>query len=407
MDTAGVERWLSDHARVLDLAFAAVVTVAAQFQVPTDTALWVRLGLFVATAVLALRRIRPLPAACIQAVAVGSMGFSTAPPSVFAEYVAVLVMAYTVAEQLPIREALAGGAVLVLGIVAHDWQSPEYGGLAGFVSDTAMPAVLWGLGRVVRLQRRRTVASDRHAAAVEARRQEEVSRAIAEERRHLARELHDVVTHSLSMVVIQAEAAQRVLGSGHEDQVRGGLVAIEEASRAALADMRGLLGLLRSADDDQALGPQPVLTDVEGLVEGVRAVGQPVELTCVGPVAAVSAGVGVSAYRIVQEALTNALRYAPGAPTRVRLEVRPEAVEVVVEDHGPGVADPSVSVSGRGLLGMRERVAVYGGSLEAAPAEGGGFRVRAVLPLPASGSAVTASAGATADDLAESRPGRA
>lgn len=372
--------WLDAHARRLDVGVALVLTVVAQVQVPADTALWVRLSLLVATGGVAFRRVRPLLATATVSLGVGVMAFSQAPPSVFGEYVAVLVMAFTVAERLPLARALLGALLLALGVVAHDWNSQEFGGPAGVASDLAIPVVVWGLGRIVRSQRSRAEASDDHAAQLQRDRLELAQRAVAEERAHLARELHDVVTHSVSVVVIQAQGAQRVLGDGNED-VRAALAAIESGGRSALADMRRLLGLLRSDSDELAREPQPALAELSRLVDRVREAGLPVTLSTAGPVDTVTGGIGLSAYRIVQEALTNSLKYAGSAPTRVLVHCTDTCLDVTVEDDGPGAARPAGP--GRGLVGMSERVALYDGTLEAGARPEGGFLVHATFPLGA------------------------
>lgn len=374
--------WLQRHARYVDAVMAGLLSVLAQIQVPSGTPGWVRASLLLATAAVGWRRARPFSACLVVAVGVGMMAFTDDPPSVFGEYLAVLVIAFTVSERLPIRGAVAGGLLLALGVIAHDWQSPEYGGVAGAASDLGIPVVLWGLGRVVRFQRGREESSRRQVTELEHDRLELARRAVAEERAHLARELHDVVTHSVSMMVIQAQGAQRVLGDGH-DEVRSALVTIETGARTALTDMRRLLGLIDVGAEGPLRDPQPVLAELVALVDRVRATGLPVTLTLTGPVGDVGGGVGLSAFRVVQEALTNSLQYAGGAPTRVTVTCSDAALDVVVEDDGPGgVARRD---GGRGLVGMGERVALYGGTLEAGPrTDGPGFRVHAVFPREAS-----------------------
>jgi signal transduction histidine kinase len=308
------------------------------------------------------------------------MVFTDTPPSVFGEYLAVLVMAYSVAEGLDLSRAVLGGLILVLGVVAHDWNSEEFDGLGGLASDLAIPVVVFGLGRVVRLQRSRAEHSDHHAAELERDRMQLAREAVAAERAHMARELHDVVTHSLSMLVIQAQGAQRVL-DGENQQVRQALESIESGGRGALADMRRLLGLLRAEGDGPERDPQPVLSELPDLVARVRAAGLPVTLTVSGSVEGVTGAIGLSAYRIVQEALTNALTYAGDAPTRVSVGCFENGLDVVVEDDGHGGVHSHGS--GRGLIGMRERVTLYRGTLEAGARPDGGYRVHAWFPLEA------------------------
>ena len=215
---------------------------------------------------------------------------------------------------------------------------------------------------------------------------EHTERATLEERERIARELHDVVAHRLSTIAVQAGAGQHVL---HEDpeRARATFEAIDETARSGLTEMRRALGLLRAADAGAALAPQPSLREVERLVEESRAAGVPVELTVRGETAGLPAGLDLSAYRILQEALTNVRRHAEGAWTSVEVTVDGQLVRLRVADTGsevPGRADDGHD-PGHGLVGIRERVALYGGSLEAGPQPGGGFLVSATLPLSGAG----------------------
>jgi signal transduction histidine kinase len=230
--------------------------------------------------------------------------------------------------------------------------------------------------------------------------------AVAEERARIARELHDVVAHSVSVMVVQAGAARRTLATSPA-QATTALGQIESTGRQALVEMRRLLGLLRDGDHDAALAPQPGLAHLESLAEAAREAGLPVEVEVEGEPRPLPAGVDLSAYRIVQEALTNSLKHAGRARARVRVCYGREALEVQVLDDGTGlpvqardggaglavvrlrpgglleVTDPVAPAAGggNGLIGMRERVAMFGGSLEAGPRPGGGYRVAARLPL--------------------------
>jgi signal transduction histidine kinase len=366
-------RALTRSRLVLDAGIALLVTVVAQAQLDGDTAVWVRVAMLVVTLATMLRRWRPLVAALVVAAGVGVMGLQPNAPSVFGEYLAVLLVAFTVAEQLPLLAASAGGVLLAAGVVAHDLRSDQYGSPAGIVSDLAIPLVVWGLGRVVWLQRSR-------ADALERDRLELARQAVAEERAHLARELHDVVTHSVSVVVIQAQGAQRVLGEG-SPEVTAALRTIEAAGRSALTDMRRLLGLLRADDATPGHGPQPSLSQLPALVEQVRSAGLPIELTIQGSLDDLDSGLLLSAYRIVQEALTNSLKHAGPARAHVAIRRDRKELEILVEDDGTaGFVGPAGTSGGRGLVGMRERVGVFGGTLEAGRARTG-FRVRAVFPL--------------------------
>jgi signal transduction histidine kinase len=205
--------------------------------------------------------------------------------------------------------------------------------------------------------------------------------AAAGERARIARELHDQVAHSVSVMVVQAGAARTVVGTRPERAAEA-LRTVETGGREALAELRHLLGTLGDSGDETALAPQPGLDQLDTLVGRLGTAGLPVTVHLEGVPRAVPPGADLTAYRIVQEALTNVLRHAGGAPAEVTLRFGPE--ELVVEiTNGPGRALPAAPGAGRGLLGMRERAAVYGGDVEAAPQEDGGFGVRARIPLDA------------------------
>ncbi|QBR92284.1 sensor histidine kinase [Nocardioides euryhalodurans] len=212
--------------------------------------------------------------------------------------------------------------------------------------------------------------------------EERAARAVAEERSRIARELHDVVSHAISVTVLQARGARRTLDSDPE-AARHALDAIEQTNTAALGDMRRLLAVLRDTEPDGRVdphAPQPSLAHLDDLVDHVRAAGVPVALEVSGVDRDVPPGVDLSAYRIVQEALTNVLKHAEASPTRIRLEYAEDALTVLVVDEGSPRAMASGEPPGHGLIGIRERVAVVGGDVEAGPNGSGGFRVRARLP---------------------------
>jgi signal transduction histidine kinase len=228
------------------------------------------------------------------------------------------------------------------------------------------------------------VLGDR-AARLEREREQEAARAMFEERARIARELHDVIAHAVSVIVVQASAERRVLPS-ELASTRETLEAIEQAGREALAELRRLLGVLRAPGRGDRLTPQPGLDALDALVaEGWRA-GQAVSVLVEGDPIALSAGLDLAAYRIVQESLTNARKHAVGARVAVTLRWRPAELTIEVLDDGPGPA-PSANGTGHGLIGLRERAALYGGSIEAGAAgSAGGYRVRARLPIEATGA---------------------
>lgn len=226
----------------------------------------------------------------------------------------------------------------------------------------------WASGRAMRRWR----LSERRVEQEKAR----TAAAIAEERARIARELHDVVAHSISVIILQARGGRRVLQSEPADAGEA-FVTIERTGHQALEEMRRLLGMLGRSDEELALAPQPSLRELETLVEQVRTAGLPVELVIEGEARELPPGIDLSAYRIVQEALTNALRHAGPARARVLLRYGPDDLEIA--DDGPGTGDRSGP--GYGLIGMRERVSVYGGDLQAGRRPEGGYALRVRLPL--------------------------
>jgi signal transduction histidine kinase len=203
---------------------------------------------------------------------------------------------------------------------------------------------------------------------------------VASERTRIARELHDIVAHNVSVMVVQAEAAEEMLERNKPDRARIPVRKIEETGRAALTDMRRLVGILRDGDVRPVLAPQPGIANLDVLLVKVRESGLPVELEVRGAPVPLPPGIDLSAFRIVQEALTNALKYAGRAHAHVLVRFTPGALELEVRDDGAGGA-AARSGGGHGLVGMHERVALFGGELRAGPDPKGGFRVQARLPL--------------------------
>ncbi|MFG1658411.1 sensor histidine kinase [Micromonospora chersina] len=238
----------------------------------------------------------------------------------------------------------------------------------------------------LRRWRRRAEEERARTAALRRERQEALRRAAEQERARIARELHDVVTHNVSMMVIQAGAARRVMAAD-QAQAREALLAVEAGGRAAMSELRHVMGLLTMNADgaDLAgsadLAPQPGLDQLDALVAGVRAGGVPVELRVTGQPRPVPDGVQLAVYRVVQEALTNAVKYAAGASATVVVDHRADHLHVEVLNTSGEPLEPAATGSGRGLVGLRERLAVYGGTLLAGPRPTGGYRVHAEIPL--------------------------
>ncbi len=249
---------------------------------------------------------------------------------------------------------------------------------------TALAVGSWSLGENVRTRRAYLAQLEERARRLELERGENARRAVEEERARIARELHDVVAHHVSAIAVQAGAAAEIV-ERNPQRAGEALRFIQETSRQALAEMRAMLNVLRGGDDgnsDAERAPQPSLTQVERLIGQSRAAGLPVTLQVEGAVRPLPEALDVSAYRIVQEALTNSLKHAGAARALVLVRYAAEALELEISDDGHGPLRSSNGASeGRGLIGMRERVALFGGELAAGPAPSGGFRVRARLPL--------------------------
>jgi signal transduction histidine kinase len=295
---------------------------------------------------------------------------------------AILVAVYSVAAYGDRWVSLAGLAAAELGSAAVQltpgrFQAPTV------VSNALVFAAAWLLGYFVG-RRRAYTAQLEQTAELERARAELARRAVAEERLRLARELHDVVAHSISVIAVQSGVGAHVAKTQPEEAAKA-LEAIEATSRAALIELRRLLGVLRQEGESQgALAPVPGLADLDSLLAEVAKAGLGVRLQVEGTPSPLPAGVDLSAYRIVQEALTNVVKHAGPARAQVMIRYRDQDVMVEVIDDGRGVTAPTSNGRarvGHGLIGMRERVAVFGGDLQAGPRPGGGFRVAARLPL--------------------------
>ena len=277
------------------------------------------------------------------------------------------------------RRGVGGGAATLVAVAIVIAVDPG-SGQGDYVIVGGVAVFAWIAGLSLHERMRRTAELEERAARHERERETEARTAVAEERTRIAREMHDVVAHSLSVMVVQAEAAEAMLDVDPE-RARRPLIAVQETGRSALGELRRMLGALREIGEDGApLAPQPGLAGVGELVEHVRAAGLLVSVRVEGDERPLPSGVDLSAYRIVQEGLTNALKHAGPARAEVLVRYGERELELSVSDDGRG-HDPQSNGGGHGLVGMRERVALYGGELEAGPRPDGGFRLRARLPL--------------------------
>ncbi|HEU4657185.1 MAG TPA: sensor histidine kinase [Capillimicrobium sp.] len=362
--------------RRTDVLLAIALGVASLAQV-----LWIypiaspAVGVLVAvgsSAPLAVRRTHPVAAALVVCAAwlVPTDGY------LFLGYVMAFVLFYSVAVYVDDLRVVV--AVTALGvadaIVATALQGAVAGEYFGAVSSVAAPAVV---GRFVRRHRVQARRLEELTVHLERERERGARAAVAEERARIARELHDVVAHGVSVIAIQSDAAEAAL-ERDPALARTPLQTIRGSAREAMAEMRRLLGVLHDDGDGAELAPQPGLAQLEALVERARQAGVPVELRVDGEPRPLAASADLSAYRIVQEALTNVRKHAPGAAATVEVLWRDGALELRVTDDGPGGTPAD---GGHGLIGMRERVRLHGGELVAGPRPEGGFAVHARLPM--------------------------
>ncbi|MBK1788006.1 two-component sensor histidine kinase [Prauserella sp. ASG 168] len=383
-------RWRDRPIPLQDIALAA--GIAALAFVPTVAHIAPEIGdlppLFLGTSgtaiglVLTLALCLPLavrtrrPAACVL-ITSGAFAVSQVLgyPNTFGK-VGFLLALYAAGAHLA-RSRLGVGVVLtasyaVLAVVLHELGSPQR--FLDYFAFYLMMAVVWLAGSGVRRWRAEGAERERLAAEM----------AAAAERARIARDLHDVVTHHVTAMVVQADAAQFVLGTAPA-RAEGGLTAISETGRRALTELRALLDVLEATGDSPTPARTPTMGRVGDLVEQASMSGQPVELTEHGVVRPQSVDVELAAYRVVQEALTNAIKYATGRPTTVLVRHGEEHVEIEVTTTGPAADTPVAPSGGRGLTGLRERVRMLDGDLVAGPRADGGFRVHALIPSGTAG----------------------
>ena len=365
-----------------DAALAALLACLAQVEVwivgdPDGPRPLVAFAALVMTLSLAWRRRAPVAVAAVVMAALTVLALVSNAPDVTVFGIAAVVLAmYSVAAHCELRGALVGAAVvLVPAFVLEAGVDGEFG---NFFFIAVMNASVWVAGRAVRSQGSRAARLADRTVVLEREGEQRARTAVSEERARIARELHDIVAHSVSTMVVQAGAERRVLDDG-QASTREVLLSIERTGRQAMGEMRRLLGMLRKDDQELALAPQPSLAHVDLLVDQIRAAGMPVELRVEGEPVPLPPGVDLSAYRIVQEALTNALKHA--GPARAIVTVRYDKHELTLEIADSGRGAVNGNGGGHGLVGMRERVALFGGELDAGSRAGRGFAVQARLPL--------------------------
>jgi signal transduction histidine kinase len=367
-----------------DVAIGAGLAVVAQLELwspdlipgvsgTNDSGALLATTALLSTLPLAGRRVAPLGSAL--AVLAGLLvGHAlSSPPEGLSELAAIIIAAYSVAAYAQRRAAAIGlvaAFAVVVVVVEGDWD------------DFAFVAVLlgasWLAGRTVRANRLRAMELQQLAAQLAQEREEKAELAVALERSRLARELHDVVAHAVSVMVVQAGGVRGMLRPEQREE-RAALAAVESTGREAMAELRRMLGILRRGADGAGLDPPPRLAHLDRLVNQVNHTGASVELELAGTPCPLAPGLELCAYRVVQEALTNVVKHAGHATAHVTVSYGERELTLEVTDDGPGPRNGEPG--GHGLAGMRERVALYAGQLETGPHPGGGFRVQARFPL--------------------------
>ena len=337
------------------------------------------LAVLVATMPLLARRRYPVAVlvVCALGVVLASFVDSGLVKGPFVSFLVGLTICFRFGMR-PWRLQSVAGLAFVIGIAALVELNAPTGKVGDFIWDAITFTVAWVIGFAVGEKYREVDEAKERAAAAEREREERARRAVADERVRIARELHDVVGHSVSVMTVQASAVRRLLDQDQE-RVSEALQVVEQTGREALAEMRRMVGVLRHAEDGPALAPQPSLEQIERLVEHTRNAGLPVDLRVEGDPVELPTGIDLTAYRLVQEGLTNAIKHARAQRAEVLVRYAAGHVEVTVSDDGQGGGDGDGG--GHGLVGMRERVSVYGGKLEAGARPEGGFRLRATLPV--------------------------
>jgi signal transduction histidine kinase len=375
--------WLSRHPRLVDgvpAFFLLLLGIASA--TPGDVVVLAPIVLTMCVPVV-FRRRYPVHAFAI-AIAAGAVQV-VADIRPLGSDLAIPLLLYTLAAYRPRRQSLPGLAVCLAGSVAAVavWVSNALGAVqrVGLVlvlfSGTALLA--WVLGDSMAYRRAYLTSLEDRAARLERERDAQAQIIAAAERARIARELHDVIAHNVSVMVVQADGAGYALRSDPE-RAAAALGAISRTGRQALAEMRRLLGVLRSGDEPSGLTPVPGLSQLRELLDQARGAGMSVSLTIDGPPRPLSEGAELAAYRVVQESLTNTRKHGgPAASADVVLAYQPDGLLLQVTDNGLGAA-ASADGTGHGLTGMRERVEMYGGTVQAGPLRAGGYQVIARLP---------------------------
>ncbi|HEX5540439.1 MAG TPA: sensor histidine kinase [Micromonospora sp.] len=366
------------------LCLAVLVTGVAEVWLPLESRqgdgdpLATSVQVLIVAASLWWRRTHPIPTTAVTLAglcASGLLGFLL----FFGQFVPILIAVFSVARYGKGREPWIGAAMAGAALIYADLFIELLGGLNEMLYHWGVVGVCFAFGRWQSVMARRAQSSQRRAVAAEVAAAERAAQAVIAERTRIARELHDIVAHAMSVMVVQAGAAEQMVADD-PDRVRSTLATIRRTGNGALAEMRRVVTMLRDTDEIGLLSPQPGLSGLQTLVDDARESGLPVEFAVTGAPRALPAGLDLAAFRIVQEALTNARRHASAA-TEVSVGVTFGTDELRIDVRDDGCGSPGTAGTGHGLIGMRERAALYGGTLQAAPLPERGFAVAAILPL--------------------------
>jgi signal transduction histidine kinase len=376
-----VGRFWFDVLVVIGVGLGIAIAVVGQSDVDgPEGPVWLDVVLMIAIVAPFLAR-RRFPFGALAAVPIAVIVSSPLDPRLVPfnviTFLCGLTAVFLMAQLRDLRQALAGIALVFAAQVVVVRFDPQ-GSTGDIFFSNLVFGVVWLAGFLLGRKFEEGEAATQRAAQLEREREEQARIAVAEERARIARELHDVVGHSVSVMTVQASGVRRLLRDDQERE-REALLIVERTGREALAEMRRMVGVLRRPEEGPALAPQPSLEHLDRLVEQAREAGLPVDLRVEGAAVELPVGVDLTAYRLVQEGLTNALKHARATRAEVLVNYGDGQIEVVVSDDGKGVGNGDGG--GHGLVGMRERVSVYGGELDAGPQPGGGYRLRAKLPL--------------------------
>jgi signal transduction histidine kinase len=369
--------------RLVDVAVAGAVFALAFGQILLDPALSPQMACATVGAGLSLSLVRrsTRPHLAVAGVT-ASLALAAATGVPVQSFVVVgyacMAAVWTAAARLPTASSLLGLGLVTAASVAS-LQGPGSNLLENLAWVSILLGGVWGVSRALRSRAELIVKLQQATFELEESRAAQTRAELVAERARIARELHDVVAHAVSVMVIQTAAARKVLPP-EAHRSAAALAAVEESGRQALTELRHLLLVLRPADESTGLTPQPGLRELPELLERLETAGLHVTVTETGPAAALPSGTSLTAYRVIQEALTNVLRHAGTNTARLHLAYSHGALEIDATNDGPRVQPPARTGGGLGLIGMQERVSSHGGSLSYGPLPAGGFRLHATLP---------------------------